>query len=267
MDARPATPKAPRFWTVLQPSIVKAYKVAGLVALSAILIGLISFLVVNIFYFFDHSWVRPVVLSPTHQRVIDASNQLADAQLGQGVLAAERYEIEESLAEVDRVISDSDKFITDLGTLADAPKTSEEWLLRRELDKAKLDKANAAGKRAPLGQRLESLKLRMEEQDKVVKRLARSPYLKAIDGRIVFAFVPYQNLKNVKVGTKLYGCSWGLVACHGVGKITAVLEGEVSDQHPHDQSVQRGVMVEVNVSSSAAGDSVLFAGGKPLFLF
>ena len=34
-----------------------------------ILVGLIGFLIVNIFYFFDHTWVRPVVLSPTHQKV------------------------------------------------------------------------------------------------------------------------------------------------------------------------------------------------------
>ena len=39
----------PRFWIALQPSIVRLYKVAGLIALTAILIGLVSFLVVNVF--------------------------------------------------------------------------------------------------------------------------------------------------------------------------------------------------------------------------
>ena len=51
------------------------------------------------------------------------------------------------------------------------------------------------------------------------------------------------------------------------GRITAILDGEVTDIHPHDESVQRGVMVEINVSDSAASDKVLFAGGKPLWLF
>lgn len=263
----PAANRPPRFWTALQPSIVKLYKVAGLIALSAILVGLISFLVVNIFYFFDHSWVRPVVLSPTHQRVVDASNQLSDAKLRANNLLAERLEIEEELAEGDRSIAANDKFIAEVGSLADKPNTPEEWLVRREVELAKLQRANSAGKKAPLQQRLESLKLRIDEQDRVVKRLAQSPYLKAIDSRIVFAFVPYQNLRNVKVGTKLYGCSWGLVGCHSVGKITGILDGEVSDIHPHDETVQRGVMVEVNVSASAAGETVLFAGGKPLWLF
>ncbi|HEY1546435.1 MAG TPA: hypothetical protein VGG28_01375, partial [Kofleriaceae bacterium] len=54
---------------------------AGLFALIAILIGLLGFLVVNVFYFFDHSWVRPVVLSPTHQKVVEASTLLEDARL------------------------------------------------------------------------------------------------------------------------------------------------------------------------------------------
>ncbi|MDQ3366329.1 MAG: hypothetical protein M3680_12965 [Myxococcota bacterium] len=268
MEARSPTARAqPRFWLALQPSIVKLYKVAGLVALTAILVGLIGFLVVNIFYFFDHSWVRPVVLSPTHQKVVEASTQLADAKLRANELVSEKFEIEAGLAEVDRGVKMDEKFISDVGHEVDAPKTPEQWLVRRELEKAKLDKENALGKRTPLGQRLESIKLRMDDQDKVVRRLAQSPYLKAIDQRVVLAFVPYPNLRNIKLGTKLYGCSWGLVACKAVGKVTAILDGEVTDIHPHDESVQRGMMVEIDVSSVAAGDRVLFAGSKPLWLF
>jgi len=74
MEAR----KTPKFWLAVQPTIIRLYKAAGLVALTAILIGLLGFLIVNIFYFFDHTWVRPVVLSPTHQKVVEASNQLND---------------------------------------------------------------------------------------------------------------------------------------------------------------------------------------------
>ncbi|MBA3461408.1 MAG: hypothetical protein H0T46_15705 [Deltaproteobacteria bacterium] len=265
MEAKP--PTRPKFWMALQPSIVRVYKVAGLVALTAILVGLISFLVVNIFYFFDHTWVRPVVLSPSHQKVVEASTQLADAKLRNSQLDTEKLEIDASLAEIERLVIVDDRFITDVGTAADKPGSAEAWLLRREVEKAKLDRENALGRKVPLNQRLESLKLRKADQDAVVKRLEASPYLKAIDQKIVLAFVPYQNLRNVKLGTKLYGCSWGLVACSNVGKVTAVLDGEVDNVHPHDESIQRGVMVEIDVSSSAAGESVLFAGGKPLFLF
>src|ERR1700690_3060313 len=92
----------PRFWMALQPTIVRVYKVAGLVALTAILIGLIGFLITNVFYFFDHTWVRPVVLSPTHQKVVEASTLLNDANLRESQLEAEKLEIAASLAEIDR---------------------------------------------------------------------------------------------------------------------------------------------------------------------
>src|SRR4029453_17098179 len=105
----------PRFWIALQPSIVRIYKIAGLVALTAILVGLVGFLVINIFYFFDHTWVRPVVLSPTHQRVVEASTQLADAKLRAGQLTSEKLEVEAELAELERVVAADDRFIDEIG--------------------------------------------------------------------------------------------------------------------------------------------------------
>jgi len=255
----------PRFWIALQPSIVRIYKVAGLVALTAILVGLVGFLIINIFYFFDHTWVRPVVLSPTHQRVVEASTQLADAKLRASQLTTEKLEVEAELAELERVVAADDRFIDEVGTTVDAPKSPDQWLVRRELEKAKLEKENASGKRLPLGQRVESLKLRIKDQDAVVGRLAQSPYLKAIENKVTLAFVSNQNLKNVKLGSPLYGCAWGLVWCRKVGTVKAVLDGEVQDIHPHDESIQRGLMVEVDVTEWGASETVLFAGSKPLW--
>src|SRR5690242_3378688 len=166
MEAR----KTPKFWLAVQPSIIRLYKVAGLVALTAILVGLLGFLIVNIFYFFDNSWVRPVVLSPTHQKVVEASTALADARLRGSQPDTEKLEIEAQLAEIERAVQVDDKFIADAGTAADAPKTPDQWLVRRELDRAKLDKANQAGRRAPLEARQQSLGLRIKEQEAVVHR-------------------------------------------------------------------------------------------------
>src|SRR3954468_12691577 len=104
----------PRFWLALQPTIVRVYKIAGLVALTAILVGLVGFLVVNVFYFFDHTWVRPIVLSPTHQKVVEAGGQLADAKLRASQLETERVEIDASLAEIERQVASDDRFITEL---------------------------------------------------------------------------------------------------------------------------------------------------------
>jgi hypothetical protein len=253
-----------KLWIALQPTIIRLYKIAGLVALTAILVGLVGFLTVNVFYFFDHTWVRPVVLSPTHQKVVEASTQLADAKLRASQLDTEKLEIQAQLAEIERTIKADDAF------LAEAAPTNpaDTWLAHREVEKAKLEKDNAADKRAPLRQRLEALGLRQADQDAVVHRLESSPYLRAVNGKVVLAFVPYQNLRNVKLGTKLYSCAWGLVACSVVGTVKATIDGEVQDIHPHDESIQRGIMVEVDLTTpSAEGESVLFAGGKPLVLF
>jgi hypothetical protein len=264
MEAR----KTPRFWVAVQPSIIRLYKVAGLVALTAILIGLVGFLLVNVFYFFDHTWVRPVVLAPTHARVVEASKQVADAKLRQSQLDAEKIEIESTLAEIDRTVAADDKFLVEVGTMVDAPKTPEQWLVHHEVQKTKLDKDNQNGRRGALHARLDSLALLIKDQEAVVHRFEASPYLRAINGKVVLAFVPYQNLSNVKEQVKLYGCSWGLVMCHVVGRVKSTIEGEVQDIHPHDESVQRGIMVEVELSTpSAEGESVLFAGSKPLWLF
>jgi hypothetical protein len=268
MEARPPVRTAPRFWTALQPSIVRVYKIAGLVALTAILVGLLGFLTVNIFYFFDTSWVRPVIIDSSHEKVVEVTNQLADAKLRAGQLATEKLEVDAQLKDLDLVVQTDEKFIAEVGNAVDAPKSPEQWLLRREVDRAKLDKQTALGKRIPLEKRLENIKIRIVEQDKIIKRLEQSPFLKAADHSIVLAFVPYKNLEDdVTVGSKLYGCSWGLVRCSSVGKVTAILDGEVNGTHPHNDSAQRGRYIEIEVHGAAAGSSVLFAGGKPLWIF
>src|SRR5690349_6292515 len=121
MEARATPSRTPKFWVAIQPTIVRLYKVAGLVALTAILVGLVGFLVVNIFYFFDKSWVRPVVLSPTHQKVVESSTLLADAKLRNAELISSKVEIEANLAEIDRTIKADDAFIAEVGANADAP--------------------------------------------------------------------------------------------------------------------------------------------------
>jgi hypothetical protein len=264
MEMQPRSNR-PRFWIALQPSIVKVYKMAGLVALTAILVGLVGFLVVNIYYFFDHTWVRPVVLSPSHQRVIEASNLVADAKSRASRLTGDLGLFEEKVAANERGIADDDRFLAEIGSAADAPKSPDQWLVRREVQRTRLDKENKVGERAPLGQQIEQQKRLIKEQEAVVNRLAQSPYLKAIENKVTLAFVANQNLRNVKLGTPLYGCVWGLVWCRKVGTVKAVLDGEVQDIHPHDESVQRGVMLEVDVSEWGASEAVLFAGSKPLW--
>jgi hypothetical protein len=261
------TQQRPRFWVVVQPTIVRLYKIAGLIALSAILIGLISFLISSVFYFFDHSWVRPMKLDAHNQKVIDTAKDLAAARTQLGKLQADRIDLEAQIEEVGRTIKSHDKYLAEVGTQADAPKTPDQWMLRHTIDETRLELDAAKGKQTPLAQKLENVKARIDEQDQIVKRIEQSPYLKALksDKGITLAFVPNSN--EAKIGTKLYSCSWGLVMCSNVGKVTGVYDGEVTDSHPHNNSVQRGRLVEIDVTDAGANDTVLFADGKPLWLF
>jgi hypothetical protein len=262
--------KTPRFWIAVQPSIIRLYKVAGLVALTAILVGLVGFLIVNIFYFFDHTWVKPVVLTPNHQKVVEVQNLLNDARGRQAELEAQKLDLTAQRDEITRSIKANDGFLAEVGASTDAPKSPEQWLVHREVEKARLDKDNQNGRLAPIEARLKSLESRIADQKSVVERLEQSPYLRATRDKAVLGFVPYQNLRNINTEqqTKLYACSWGLVMCHVVGRVKSRIDGEVEGIHPHDDSVQRGIMIELDLSTqSAEGENVLFAGSKPLWLF
>ena len=253
-----------------QPTIIRLYKIAGVVALSAILAGLIAFVTVNIFYFFNRSWVRPVILTKSHAKVVEAGNQLADTRLRATELESQRAETRANLAEIDRAVATNERFLHDVAPLAEREGTRsvQGALLRRQVDQATMERADALDRKVTLTQRVKELDGRIEEQRHVLERMAESPYVKAMgqDGAVVVAFVPYQNLTNVRPGTTLYGCSWGLVGCSKVGKVMRLIDGEVQDVHPHDNSFQRGVMVEIDLSDHDAGeDKVLFAGKKPLW--
>jgi hypothetical protein len=255
-----------RFRLAFQPLIIKLYKVAGIISLTTILIGLLAYLALTIFYFMDRSWVRPVILSPEHHKVIEASNALADARMRRSELEAEGAAAVAELAQIDRTVASNLKFEADVAPVAGAIRSPEAALVRREIDRSVLERQAAEDRKVALRRRIDDVKARTAEQDVAVNRLAASPYMKATKERKVVAFVAYQNLRNAQPGTRLYGCAWGLVLCRRIGKIVTLLDGEVQETHPHDDSLQRGILVEIDLTDpQAAENPVLFAGGKPLW--
>lgn len=97
-------------------------------------------------------------------------------------------------------------------------------------------------------------------------RVARSPYLRALAGGAVIAFVPYGN-GAATPGAPVYACRAAMVVCRQVGTVAGALPGEVTSRHPRRDRVMRGRMVELALSADetdAAERDVLFVGGKPL---
>jgi hypothetical protein len=264
-----AAPRSSRLRLTIQPLIVKAYKVAGIIALGAILIGLILYLVNNVFYFFDNSWVRPVILSPSHDKVVAASADLSGAQQRLDELEVERAKAVASKAKLERQQAASAAFIAEMKPVVDdAGHGLSAVEARHTLSRAVLEHDAAADDLAVVERELEVLDASLAMQRGTVDRLASSYYLKARGEKIVVGFVPYANLSTAHPGTALYRCSWGLLNCSEVGKVISVLDGEVSERHPEKDRVLRGVMIEMSLSDARAGqDNVLFAGSKPFWIF
>ena len=171
------------------------------------------------------------------------------------------------LSEIGRTVIADDKFLADTAALAsETPKTVEAATLRRQIDLTTLERANIVERKTSIQQRLAMIETRIADQTKIIERLDSSAYIQATAHNVTIAFVPYQNLHNVAPGTPLYSCSWGIIVCSNVGKVTAIIDGEVQDTHPHDDSIQRGVMIDIELRDhTAAEHGVLFAGSKPLW--
>lgn len=261
--------RASRPRIALQQSIVKLYKIAGIVALGGILIGLVFWVIVSVFYFFDDSWVRPVILGPRHDKVMAVVAEVSAAEDRLERTAVERARIAADLAQYDRVIATSTKFEAELGpAIETAGHTAAAATARRALDQAVLDREGAVDGKKAAEMRLHQLDADAVAQQAALDRLRANFYYRGRNERVVVGFVPYANLDSARPGATLYRCKWGLVRCSSVGKVVSVLEGEVTERHPHNDALKRGVMVELSLTDSAAGqDTVLFAGSKPFWLF
>lgn len=264
-----ATPRAPRMRLTIQPLIVKVYKVAGIIALGAILLGLVLYLVNNVFYFFDSSWVRPVILSPSHDKVLAAASELSASQQRLDELEIERARAAAHKAKLERSAAAAKAFVEENSALvADAGKSLAALEARRALQIASLEQQAAVDDLVVVERQLAALETSIAAQRGTVERTGKSYYLKARGEKIVVGFVPYENLSSASPGTSLYRCAWGLINCSEVGKVLSVLDGEVSERHPEKDRMMRGVMIEMSLRDAGAGqDAVLFAGGKPFWIF
>ena len=253
----------------LQQLIVKIYKVAGILALGGILIGLVFWVIVSVFYFFDNTWVRPVILGPRHDKVMAVVGEVAAAEDRLDRLEVDRARTVADLAQYDRIIAASTRYEAELGPAITAAGTTVAAAVpRRALDQAVLEREGAADGKTAAELRLHQLDEDLVAQKAALDKLRGNFYYRARNEKVVVGFVPYANLDDARPGAALYRCKWGLIRCSAVGKVVAVLEGEVTERHPHNDALRRGVMIELQLSDATAGqDSVLFAGSKPFWIF
>jgi len=114
---------------------------------------------------------------------------------------------------------------------------------------------------------LKSIDSSIDEYDKICVKFALSPYIRALDTIVAIAFVPYTNLKSLKINSYVYGGSFEFFFSKKVGQVKKILSGEIAVKHPLFNKQIRGIVIELDlVDMRWARNKTLFVGSKPLFV-
>jgi hypothetical protein len=82
--------------------VVSAYRTVGFVVLTAILLGLLSFLFTRVFYLFNRSWIAPALLSPTDERIVRLNAEIVHQNSQRDRLLVERTSLQVGLRDAER---------------------------------------------------------------------------------------------------------------------------------------------------------------------
>ena len=84
--------------------IMTCYRWVGFSVLIAVLLGLVSYIGLNVIYLFHHNWVAPAIVSPTDARVLDLSSRAAQEGWMRQKVEVDRAELEAKVSRARRVI-------------------------------------------------------------------------------------------------------------------------------------------------------------------
>jgi hypothetical protein len=192
------------------------------------------------------------------QQMLAGKFQVAQISTSNLTLAERQAEYETRAADLESQTRSLEALLAN--TAADGAMSYDVLKIKQEFEASRLETQKAVENR-------DMLKLALDREDKLLKSLQQSSYLRAVSDHAQVAFVPYGNLTKVGKGAGLYGCRLGMVICHKVGTVLEVLPGEVQFKHPHKDKELRGQMVELQLDEAAAAeDDVLFVGGRPLLI-
>ena len=88
----------------LNKLLVTVYKFAGFGVLTIILLGLVSYLATEIFYFVNTHWIVPTVLSPTDEHVLQLDALASQEMAAKGTIVTKKLELQAELQDAQRIV-------------------------------------------------------------------------------------------------------------------------------------------------------------------
>lgn len=140
--------------------------------------------------------------------------------------------------------------------------------LRQDFVRATLDVAKAQDEMKAYTEALATMDRSIARYGDLLKVLSDDPLLKALEGSLTLAFVPYENLAQAHPGAEVFSCRLGMLMCRKVGQVNQILPGETTQHPPVESNNSRGLMLEITLQNggSAAQNQVLFLNHAPLGL-
>jgi hypothetical protein len=96
--------------SALNKVVVSAYKLFGFGVLTAILVGLLSYLAENVFYYVSTSWVVPMALSPADEHVLKLDSMASQELAAKGALVTQKLQLGAQLNDARRVVETEQSF-------------------------------------------------------------------------------------------------------------------------------------------------------------
>jgi hypothetical protein len=189
------------------------------------------------------------------ETAVSGNMQLSQIAQGNLSLAEKGVELSKRTADLSRETESLQAILS----AQPATKHSYDVLrIMQDLKRSELELAKARDNRGVVAKSL-------ERWDHMIATIVDSPYLRAAQRKDTIAFVPYDNISKAKAGASVYACAAGPLFCRNVGKVVAVLAGEMSAKHPTHNTQLRGQSVQVELSDAKAAEhAVLFVGSRPV---
>jgi hypothetical protein len=196
---------------------------------------------------------------------LTTNHQLAEQAIAELSVSQREVELRQQVNDVERELAALDAAGRPDWRSPSAPFTTSVLLEAREAARARLDEEHAEDLRGTLDAAVTRIDGSLARYDRLLGTLRSSPWLAAVAGSVSVGFVPYENLKHVREGAPLYGCSLGILLCRRVGTVGKIFQGEATQRHPVRQVLLRGATVQLDLEDARwARQSVLHVGHKPL---